>query len=68
MTTFRHVSAKKAWARLSDRAERGEKFGFIACLGVLYKAGSLTRSQVVEHFNRAHITREDLQKFREHTQ
>lgn len=65
MTTFRHGSAKKQWARLQDRAERGEKFGFIACLGVLYKAGKLTRAEVLEKLKESHITRDDLRKFRE---
>jgi hypothetical protein len=67
VTTTRHISAKKSWARLQERAEHGEKFGFIACLGLLYKSGQLTRQQVLERLNEAHITREDLQKFREHT-
>lgn len=63
----RKISAKKAWARLSERAESGEKFGFIAALGILYKSGILTRAQVVEHLNAARITREDLKRFREQT-
>jgi hypothetical protein len=59
----RQISAKKAWARLSERAECGEKFGFIACLGLLYKGGILTRAQVIEELNSARITRDDLRKF-----
>jgi hypothetical protein len=59
----RQISAKKAWARLSERAECGEKFGFIACLGLLYKGGILTRAQVVAELNSARITRDDLRKF-----
>src|SRR4051812_44911744 len=59
----RQISAKKAWARLSERAESGEKFGFIACLGLLYKAGILTGAQVVEQLEASHISREDLAKF-----
>ena len=61
----RFISAKKAWARLSERAERGEKFGFIACLGLLYKSGVLTRDQVLERLNEARITADDCRKFRE---
>ena len=63
----RRLSAKRAWARLSERAECAEKFGFIACLGLLYKAGRLTRAQVVERLNESHITRADLTRFREHS-
>jgi hypothetical protein len=63
----RRLSAKRAWARLSERAERAEKFGFIACLGLLYKAGHLTRAQVVDKLNESHITRGDLARFREHS-
>lgn len=63
----RQISAKRAWARLSERAERAEKFGFIACLALLYKCGAVTRAQVVEKLNESHITRADLQKFREHS-
>jgi hypothetical protein len=62
----RHISAKRAWARISERAEHGEKFGFIACLGILYKGGLLTRGQVLERLKEARITRADLEKFREH--
>ena len=67
MSTFRHVSAKRAWARLQERADYGERFGFIACLKLLYKTGALTREQLVKKVNEYHITREDLQKFDEHT-
>ena len=63
----RQISAKCAWARLSERAECAEKFGFIACLALLYKTNTLTRAQVVDRLNEAHITREDLIKFREHS-
>ena len=63
----RRLSAKRAWARLSERAECGERFGFIACLALLYKTGCLTRAQVVDRLNEAHITREDLEKFRKHS-
>jgi hypothetical protein len=63
----RHISAKKAWARISERAECGEKFGFIACLGILYKGGFLTRGVVLDRLKEARITRADLVKFREHT-
>ena len=65
MTTNRHISAKKAWARLSERAQLGEKFGFIACLGILYKAGMLSRGEVLKRLNEARVTRADLVKFRE---
>ena len=50
----RRLSAKRAWARLSERAELGEKFGFISCIALLYKAGTLTRAQVVETLNDAY--------------
>jgi hypothetical protein len=60
----KQLSAKKAWSRLSERARLGEKFGFIGCLGLLYKSGALTREQVVKHLNEGKITREDLQRFR----
>jgi hypothetical protein len=63
----RQVSAKRAWARLSERAECGEKFGFIGCLALLYKCGILTRPQVVEKLNESRISRADLEKFREHS-
>jgi hypothetical protein len=63
----KHISAKKAWARISERAQLGEKFGFIACLGILYKGGFITRGDVVARLNDARITRGDLVKFREHT-
>lgn len=63
----RQVSAKKAWARLSERAESGEKFGFISCVGLCYKLKILSRGQVVELLNSVHITRDDLLRFREQT-
>lgn len=65
MRLFRQETAKRAWGKLQARAERGEKFGFIACLGVLYKSGKLTRAEVLEKLKESHITREDLRKFRE---
>lgn len=52
---------------MQERAEHGEKFGFIAAMGIMYKAGFLTRAQVLEQLKQNHITREDLQKFREQT-
>src|ERR1017187_2253278 len=67
MTLRKQVTAKKAWARLSERAESGETFGFIAALSLLYKSGVLNRGQVTEQLNLAHVTRDDLRKFREHT-
>jgi hypothetical protein len=63
----RHISAKKAWAQISERAQLGEKFGFIACLGILYKGGFLSRGQVLEQLKIAKISRDDLVKFREHS-
>jgi hypothetical protein len=63
----RQISAKKAWARLSERAECGEKFGFISALGLCYKAGILSRGQVVELLNSVQINRDDLRRFREQT-
>lgn len=68
MTTFRHVSAKRAWANLQERAEHGEKFGFIAAMGILYKGGTLTREQVLKLLQDNHITAADCRKFREQTQ
>ena len=67
MTLRKQVTAKKAWARLSERAESGETFGFIAALSLLYKSGVLNRGQVTEQLNLARVTRDDLRKFREHT-
>ena len=67
MTLRKQITAKKAWARLSERAESGETFGFIACLSLLYKTTILSRAQVIEQLNLAHVTRDDLRKFREHT-
>ena len=67
MTTVRHITAKKAWARMEERAKLGETFGFIACLGLLYKAGTLTRADVLQRLREANITKDDLRKFREHT-
>jgi|ERR1035437_4077659 hypothetical protein len=67
MTLRKQITAKKAWARLSERAESGETFGFIAALSLLYKSGVLKRGQVTEQLNLAHVTRDDLRKFREHT-
>jgi hypothetical protein len=65
--SYKHISAKRAWARISERAQLGEKFGYIACLGILYKSGFLTRAQVVERLNEGKICRADLVKFREHS-
>jgi hypothetical protein len=62
----KQVTAKKAWATLSERARLGEKFGMIAMLGLLYKGGEISREQVVEKLNEAQVSREDLKKFREH--
>ena len=42
-------------------------FGFIACIALLYKAGQITRAQVVEKLNESHISRADLVRFREHS-
>jgi hypothetical protein len=67
MTLRKQITAKKAWARLSERAESGETFGFIAALSLLYKSGVLNRGQVTEQLNLARVTRDDLRKFREHT-
>ena len=62
----KQISAKRAWSDLSDRARLGEKFSFIACLGLLMLSGELTRSEVVDKLNAAGITREDLIQFRQH--
>jgi hypothetical protein len=59
------ISAKKAWAALSEKARLGEKFGFIACLGLLYKSGIVNRQQVIDNLNAASVTPDDLRKFRE---
>jgi hypothetical protein len=61
----KQLSAKKAWSRLSERARLGEKFGFIGCLGLLYKSGQLDKIQAAKFLNEAGVTREDLKKFRE---
>jgi len=61
----KQLSAKRAWAELNERARLGEKFGFIACLGLLYKSGQLSREQVVSRLNEARVTRDDLKRFRE---
>ncbi len=65
--SVRHISAKKAWGKLEERAVYGEKFGFIACIGVFLAAGKITRAEALAHLQDSHITREDLRKFREHT-
>lgn len=67
MNSEKQVSAKQAFARVHERARLGEKFGFIACLGLLYKSGRLTREEVVKLLNESHITRDDLRKFRAHS-
>jgi hypothetical protein len=62
----RQISAKRAWSRMTERAEFGERFGFIACLSLLYKNGLVTRAQIVAALNEAQVTRDDLRRFREH--
>lgn len=53
---------------MEERAQHGEAFGFIAAIGLLYKAGTLSRERVKELFVENHITREDLQKFKKQTE
>lgn len=65
MTYRKQVSAKQAWAEMTERARQGEKFGFIACLGLLYKSGKITRAEVLQLLREAHVQREDCRKFRE---
>lgn len=43
----------------------GLVFVIALCIGVLYKAGKLTRAEVLEKLKESHITRDDLRKFRE---
>ncbi len=63
MTTFRHISAKKAWAK--KQAEIAHyKFCFIGSLALLYKGGTLSKAEVVARMNEAGLSREDLQAFR----
>ena len=64
MSYLKQVSAKKAWANLAEKARLGQKFGFIACLGLLYKAGKLSRGEVLEALKDGHVTRQDLASFR----
>ena len=45
---------------MTERAEFGERFGFIACLSLLYKNGLVTRAQIVAALNEAQVTRDDL--------
>jgi hypothetical protein len=66
--TKRHISAKRAWAQLSERAERGEKLGFIAALQLLFQCGMISRPQMIEKLNEARITRDDLAIFHKHAQ
>jgi hypothetical protein len=66
--TNRHISAKRAFARVSERAEHGEKFGFIAAFQLLVRSGVLTREQVAQFMNDARITRDDLERFRKHVE
>lgn len=66
MSRERHITAKRAWGEMAERARLGNSFGFIACLGLLYKSGTLSRAQVVDALNSAGITREELQKFKAH--
>ena len=62
----KQISAKRAWADLSERARLGYAFGFISCLGLLYKSGGITKSEVVEKLVEAGISKDDLVKFRSH--
>ncbi len=65
MNAQKQLSAKKAFALVTERARRAENFALIATLGLLYKSGQLTRDQVVDKLNEARVTRDDLRKFRE---
>ena len=68
MNARKQLSAKKAWARLSERVRSGETFGFISCLALLYKGGLLSKAELVEQLNAAGITKDDLKRFRERRQ
>ena len=65
MSYLKQVSAKKAWANLAEKARLGPKFGFIACLGLLYKAGVISRDQVLKFLRDAHVNQADLRRFKE---
>jgi hypothetical protein len=55
----------KAWAKEQGEKLWRAKFRLIALTGLMYKAGSLTREEVVDQLNDGGITKEDLQRFRE---
>lgn len=62
----RHITAKKAWGKMAERARLGHRFGFIAYLGLLYRSGTLSRDQVRDVLNDAGVTREELEAYRAH--
>jgi hypothetical protein len=62
----KQITAKRAWADLSERARLGYKFGFISCLGLLYKSGEISRAEVIEKMVEAGITAEDCSRFKQH--
>jgi hypothetical protein len=62
----KQITAKRAWADLSERARLGYKFGFISCLGLLYKCGEITREGIIEKMVEAGITPEDCARFKRH--
>ena len=64
MNAQKELSSKRAWAALTEKAQRST-FAFIALLGLLYKSGSLTRSEVLEKLKAAGIGRDDLQRWRD---
>jgi len=64
MTTFRHISAKRAWAEMSERARLGHALGFIDAIGLLFSQGLISRAQVIELFRSRDITKADLIAYR----
>jgi hypothetical protein len=62
----KQITAKRAWADLSERARLGYKFGFISCLGLLYKSGEISRAEVIEKMLEAGISPDDCARFKRH--
>lgn len=60
----RRVTCKTAWAKLSTHARLGEKFGWIACVSLMYKLGWFPdRKTALDHLYRE-VTPDDLDEFR----
>jgi hypothetical protein len=47
MNLAKHISAKKAWGELSNRARLGERRGFAACVWLLYKNQFISKEQAI---------------------